>query len=410
MAASGDRPNKRTRNDPSSDPSAGSKKTITPFEASKCTLVEKLATLPTLHESQKTYLLDTHVRFTKLRKNLKNLQNRRKETDVDTYQLKSARFAFTLTSSDHLYSDKKKEVDELRENCVLAITHMQSKIRKEVVKLIDLEIESIKNRIQKVFAEAIFLTANSLAILDPSLTQANSHDIYRFCFDNAQNAPLLLKYSCFADANGLYDLAFEAEQQVASTRAPATPAAGVPAPTAYRCPDEPTYAVTATDSVVPTFFAVAESLFTLSWNSYLKAEQDILHDQQVSKYIKTVMAASASDVTAMDVDDIQTPDNNTLEQTVKRAMAAESKKIRAALEKTLGNQLAKNVPRGALKPGASPKKKKVSFRQPLEQPGKRRGKQAADSDNDSSKGNRRKNKARNSSTKNKQRSKNRGRR
>ena len=113
----------------------------------------------------------------------------------------------------------------------------------------------------------------------------------------------------------------------------------------------------------------------------------------------------------MDIDDIQTDDNKTLEETVKRAMAVESKKIRVDLEKAL-NQLAKNAKRGALQPSASPKKKTVSFRTPLDQSRKQKqkGKQAAEADNASSKGTRRKKKAQNSSKKSKQRSNTRGKR
>ena len=413
MTASGDRPNKRTRKDPSSDRFAGSKKpTTTPFEASKCTLVEKLATLPTLHESQKTYLLDKHVEYIKTRKTLKNLIAREKETAVDLYKLKSTRFAFELCCSDRLYEDKKTAVDELRATCKLAVETMQEKLRKEVLKLIKLEIESVKLNIQELFLSTILLIANTLALLDPTVEDFHYCDIYQFSFDSAQHSPSLLKYSCFADANALYDMIFQQEQKVTpAPTAAANATAAIPAPiaTAYRCPDPPEYNVTATTPAVPTFIVAIEALFTTSWDSFLKCERDLAQDQAVYKYIKTFETADASEATAMDIDDIQTDDNKTLEETVKRAMAIESKKIRADLEKAL-NQLAKNAKRGALQPSASPKKKTVSFRTPLDHSRKQKGKQAAEADNASSKGTRRKKKAQKSSNKSKQRSNTRGKR
>src|SRR5210317_284286 len=107
MTASGVRPSKRTRKDPS-DPFADSKSTTTPFEASKCKLVEMLATLPTLRESQKTYILDTHVQFIKLRKTLKNLRNRKAETSVEFTNLNPP--ASTSTSTSRTASTKKRKM------------------------------------------------------------------------------------------------------------------------------------------------------------------------------------------------------------------------------------------------------------------------------------------------------------
>ena len=416
MAASGDRPPKRSRKDPS-DPSGTKEKTTTPFEASTCKLVEMLATLPTLRESQRHHLLDVHTQFVKLRKTLQNLRTRKAEASVEDYQLKSTRFKFELNVSDQLYGEKKPEVDTLRENCKLAIALMQEQIRKQVVKVIDLEIDSIQTRLQNLFADTTILTSHTLAILDPSADERQAHDVYRIWFDDDEHAATLLKHSGFANSTELYEFLFKQETQ-ANPPPPADPANGVPAPVAYFRPDNPRYSVTATSPAATTYFASIKALFRDSWDVYAQIESDNEKTLKVSKLIQILRAERASEQTAMDVDDIQEANNNTLKETVARAVAAEGKKIRTELQKDLKS---KNGDRGDTKPAASLKKKTGQHPKKPQQPnktnpknqpqrGKTKGKQAAESDDDSSKGTRPRKNAKNSSTRRGKRSKRRGRR
>jgi len=412
MIASGVRPSKRTRKDPS-DPSGNPKSTITPFEASKCKLVEMLATLPTLRESQKTYLLDTHVHFIKLRKTLKNLHSRKTEASVEFYKLRSTRFNFDLSVSDQLYSEKKADIDAMRETCTLAIKIMQEKLREEVVKVIKLEIDSVLKRIKSLYLDTVSVVAKTLAMLDPSVDDDRAHDICRFCFDKAAHAPVLFKHSGFDNANDFYDQIFENERQ-------ADPAS-VQQRTPYRHTADTQYSVTATTPAVVTFLSVIKSLFTTSWDIYVSSELEREKSQAVHQFIKTITTAKASETTAMQVDDIQAPDNPTLDETIKRAVALEGKKIRSELQKDL-RPISKNSTRGGTKSTASLKKKTVSFQDPPEddeptkpsksrnRKGRRKEKQVDESDNDSTNGNRRRNRGRKSSKKNKKQSTPRGRR
>src|SRR5210317_243192 len=356
MTASGVRPSKRTRKDPS-DPFADSKSTTTPFEASKCKLVEMLATLPTLRESQKTYILDTHVQFIKLRKTLKNLRNRKSETSVEFYKLKSTRFNFDLNVSDRLYEEKKNDIDSMRENCILAIKIMQEKLREEVVKVIKLEIDSVLGRIRSLYVDAVSIIAKTLAMLDSSIDDANAHEIARFCFDKDVHATVLFKHSGFDSANAFYDQIFETERS-------ADPV-GTQRAEPYRHSNDTRYTVTATTPSVVTFLTVVKSLFTTSWDIYVNSEKEQENSQAVTHFIKSVTAAKASEATAMQVDDIQAPDNPTLDATIKRAVALEGKKIRSERQKTL-RPTSKNTTRGGTKSAASLKKKTVSFQEPKE--------------------------------------------
>ena len=385
MPASGVPPTtKRLRTDPSNQQKAPP--ITTPWEASKCKVTATLATLPTLHESQKTFLLASHHSFLTLQKKLKTFEARLKEVDVANYVPRSAKFKFELNCSTQLYDTEQTAVDELRRDCSIDLLVVQEKLRQNVVKLIRLEIKSVKSQIEKLFATTVTTTAHTIAIIDLNIAETDAAKIYRSVF-NGPHAAKLLQNSCISTANRLYDVLFHLGRDVtpiifatASTQGSLNTASTQGShnldntqrsATAYRAPrfdpqSQDNDTLPDNLSSVTVFKTVIESIFTDSWTVFLNSENHVSNLKSVQLYLESARAATTSGTTAMDVEELQLPNNKTVEAIITRAVDDKTKSLRAEVSRLRTLVSAKNVTRGAKHPSASAKKKTVTYKNPTD--------------------------------------------
>lgn len=393
MPASGEpSTTKRLRTDPSSQQTAPP--ITTPWEASLCKVTATLATLPTLHESQKTYLMTAHHEFISLQKKLKNFQNRLNEVNVENYVPRSAKFNFELNCSNQLYSEQQAKVDELRQACSMAILLAQEKLRKQVAELIKLEITSVKSRVEKLFATTVVTTANTIAMIDPDIQETDAAKIYRTVFDHT-DATSLLRHSTMSSSQRLYDVIFHLGKDSAATTPAASDATSSTqtsdvSTTSGSQPYRPaTQSQSQDDSLlskpyVTIFKTAIQAIFVDSWTTYTTSEAHLQNLKSVQLYLESARAATASGATAMDVDELQLPSNNNVETIVNRAVDEKTKSLQTEISRLRQQITSKNVHRGASTTSASSKKKKVTFQDPTA--ARTGGRQAAGSDNVSKRG------------------------
>ncbi|CAJ1937532.1 unnamed protein product [Cylindrotheca closterium] len=116
----------------------------TPSEAAECVAIAALTANGSLQESQRTYFRELFAEFIKLKKNLKNLNDRLITLNQDDYVPRSTKFKFQLHSSARLLEESKAEVDKVEHACNTAVALMQTTICDELKKLVKLDIASVR--------------------------------------------------------------------------------------------------------------------------------------------------------------------------------------------------------------------------------------------------------------------------
>ena len=369
MSASVTTTNKRHRSDPIADAST-STRTTTPFEASKCKVISALGNMPTLQESQHSYFLEAHQEFIKLKKQIKNFESRSKLMDDDNHTIRSAKFKFTLNASDLLLGDNATVVTELQSTIDDKILLLQNDIKLQLKRLIDEEIEAHKKALQLAFAQFVIASSASLAILDRTVPQKSFADVYRIVFDlDAETAAIALKNVYLANTDQLYDLIHSMQDHDTNPEFAAPPATQSQSQSqtevlitgAWRTPlHQHIYAVTENSNCVNTFARLIRLIYDESWKTWLDQNHQAQASRDVAKFLSATRAVTSSKQTAMDIDQLAVPGNNTLSDVVNRAVSEKTSKLQRQI-KTLQHQLSKNS-RGASATSASLKKKKVHFK------------------------------------------------
>ncbi|CAJ1951614.1 unnamed protein product [Cylindrotheca closterium] len=326
----------------------------TPSEAVECVAITALTANGSLQELQRTYFRELFTEFIKLKKNLKNLNDRQITLNQDDYVPRSTKFKFQLHSSARLLEESKADVDKVEHACNTAVGLMQTTICDELKKLVKLEIASVQKAIQHCIARSVVVIAITLAIGDPDLSETKSCDIYQFIFDTADaQTPPFLKHSEFSNVNAVYDCIFA----LAHAHTPAETGT-----TAYRYEaDRIMYAVTATSPTVVVFQHIFQALFVDSWDTFEKQTSTIANTELMKKFIALARAETSTATTAMAIADLDLTNPQTVQdiinQRVNDQICEKTKKLEQQLQ-TIQRSMVKNDVRGATRPGASIKKKK----------------------------------------------------
>lgn len=199
-----------------------------------------------------------------------------------------------------------------------------------------------------------------------------------------------------SSSDRLYDVLFNLGQDIPPATAPTPPAttflntpksqdsttSSQATPQPYRAhvyTQSQDFLYLAQSNCVTIFKTVMRSLFLDSWTVFLESEAHVQNLKSVQLYLESARAATSSEATAMAVDDLPLPKNDQVEAIVTRAVNEKTKSLQAEIFRLRTHVTSKNVNRGALKSGASSKKKKtnkaVTYKDPIES----RGKPAADS-------------------------------
>lgn len=373
MPAAGNHPTKRTRFDTDT---AQELPLTTPSDAADCAVIAALTANGTLQESQKAYFRELFGEFFRLRKHLKDYEDRRSKISETGHVVSSTKLNFQLKASARLQEDDKAALDALDNQVGVDLTIYQDKLKGHIDSLLKLEIKCVKSAIKKHVARSIVIISTSLAIVDPDLDDKKGCDIYQLLLDTATNDSLpLLKYSEFDDANGIYDMIFQlAQDGVASGETPTS---------AYRPTAGRTYAVTAESTVVLSFKNVIKALFLDSWDTFLKQETQVANLKKMKTFIANIRAKKSTEDTAMDLANLDLTNAQTVQDIIDHRVDEKTKQLAHKVKK-LQLAVAKNKPRGATQPSASLKKKKDSPA-PKKAPAKNVPAKAAGVANDTSK-------------------------
>lgn len=330
----------------------------TPLEAAKCVGISALTAIGSLQEPQTTFFLELQSEFLKLQKALENLNERKSQLQQAGKFASSTKFKFEPTASARLLEDDTVGFEAIKTQCKSIVMHMQINLNSELVKLLVLEIKSVKKAIQNCIAKSIVSIASTLALSDPTFTdKSKAGEIYQLTYGSAGIGGLpILKHSEFESAYDIYDKIHEMATEHTPTEA---------AMTAYRPVMDHAFCVTATSPIVKTFNTITKALFVDSWNTYLEQTTARNNLVRVKQFISLVRATTATTTTAMDVDNIDITNTQSVATHIDKCVRTETKKQTKNLEKEiqiLKRVIAKNTSRGAKLPSASHKKKTGSKR------------------------------------------------
>jgi hypothetical protein len=310
-----------------------------------------IASLPT---AIKSLASKYHQQFLQLRIDLRILETTESRLAKDDFEPHSTRFKFDLKASTRVKEQAGNEFTTLASRADLALNIFKCAAKRQIVALVELEIKTLKTAIAKLFCQAIGTLAIASCIHHPTVEGAHKAPVLVYLVFERHHRDLL-RFSELSPRSpqDFFDLFQEVHPVPQGVHQHATLDLGE------------TYAV---ESAEASFKDLIDALFCRSWLTYLHAKEDILRQLELQEFVEGQLKEQATAPVAMEVDLITT-DSPELAEAVKAQVAQSTKSLQAQVSR-LTNKLneLKNMPSGAPKSRAQPKKKKDPTLQAVKQP------------------------------------------
>jgi hypothetical protein len=320
----------------------------TAIEKAKLPVSVSLASLP---PPIKTLAIKYNSSFLQLRIDLRNLEATHSRLAKEDFIPHSARFKFDLNASDRVKEQASEPYKALVEQADVALLLFKSAAKKQIVRVVELEILTTKQAIAKLFCDATGILAIAFTIHHPTMMNYQAPALIYLVFDRHHQS--LLEYSEIQpdSPQHYFNLLHEAH----------------PVPSGlYESQTLEPHDIAAVEPAEERFKDLLDALFCRSWNAYCAAKTDTLRNLELQEFCEERLKEQATATVAMDLDAV-TADSPELAKAVSDQVALSTKSLQAQVTRLTNklNQLqeSKNKPPGANQSSAQPKKKKDSPQQ-----------------------------------------------
>jgi hypothetical protein len=319
----------------------------------KLPLTVALASLP---PPIKSLAIKYNSTFLKLRIDLRNLETTHSRLAKEEFIPHSARFKFDLNASERVKEQASEQYKALVEQADVALLLFKHAAKKQIVRLVELEILTTKQAIAKLFCDATGILACAFAIHHPAMDNFRAPALIYLVFDRHHQR--LLEFS---------ELPPESPQEFFNLLHEVHPVpSGI-----YESETLDIDVISVVEPAEESFKDLLDALFYRCWSAYLVAKTTVVRNLELQEFCEERLKEQATATVAMDLDAV-TVDSPELAQAVQDLVSTNTKSLQAQVTRLTNklNQLTvqKNQSPGANGSSARSKKKKDSSHQAIARP------------------------------------------